>query len=73
MPNVRLGKAMIFAKDLQRMAEFYHEALGLPLIPGTSAPGWVELDAGGVRLAGGQRVLARAAAPRLTALAAVDG
>jgi predicted enzyme related to lactoylglutathione lyase len=51
MPNVRLGTAMIFAKDLQRMAEFYHEALGLPLIPGTSAPGWVELDAGGVRLA----------------------
>jgi predicted enzyme related to lactoylglutathione lyase len=51
MPNVRLGTAMIFAKDLQRMAEFYHEALGLPLLPGTSAPGWVELDAGSVRLA----------------------
>jgi catechol 2,3-dioxygenase-like lactoylglutathione lyase family enzyme len=51
MPNIRLGTAMIFAKDLQRMTEFYHEALGLPVIPATSAPGWVELDAGAVRLA----------------------
>jgi predicted enzyme related to lactoylglutathione lyase len=51
MPNIRLGTAMIFAKDLKRMAEFYHEALGLPLAPGPSAPGRVELDAGGVRLA----------------------
>jgi extradiol dioxygenase family protein len=51
MPNIRLGTAMVFAKDLKRMAEFYHEALGLPLVPGASAPGWVELDAGGVRLA----------------------
>ena len=51
MPNIRLGTAMIFAKDLQRMTEFYHDALGLPLIPGTGTPGWVELDAGGVRLA----------------------
>lgn len=51
MSNVRLGTAVLFAKDLQRMAEFYQDALGLPEIPGASGPGWVELDAGGVRLA----------------------
>lgn len=51
MSNVRLGTAVLFAKDLQRMAEFYQEALGLRVIPGASGPGWVELDAGGVRLA----------------------
>jgi predicted enzyme related to lactoylglutathione lyase len=51
MPNIRLGTALIFAKDMQRMTEFYHEGLGLPVIPATSAPGWVELDAGAVRLA----------------------
>jgi len=51
MPIVRLGTAMLFAKDLQRLTEFYHEALGLPVIEGTSAPGSVELDAGAVRLA----------------------
>lgn len=51
MPNVRLGTAIVFAKDLQLLAEFYHEALGLPLIDAPMAPGWLELDAGGVRLA----------------------
>src|SRR5262245_54407667 len=55
MPTVRMSTTLLFAKDLERMTEFYHEALGLPLIPGgaapsSAAPGWVELDAGGVRL-----------------------
>jgi catechol-2,3-dioxygenase len=39
MPNIRLGTATIFAKDLQRMTAFYHDALGLPLLPATSEPG----------------------------------
>jgi len=51
MPSIRLGAAIIFAKDMQRLAEFYHEALGLPVITAPTAPGWLELDAGGVRLA----------------------
>jgi predicted enzyme related to lactoylglutathione lyase len=51
MPNVRLGTAILFAKDLQRMTEFYQEALGLPAIAGASAAGWVEFDAGGIRFA----------------------
>jgi catechol 2,3-dioxygenase-like lactoylglutathione lyase family enzyme len=51
MPSIRLGAAIIFAKDMQRLAEFYHEALGLPVIDAPTAPGWLELDAGGVRLA----------------------
>jgi len=29
------------------MTDFYHEALGLPLVPGPADPSWVELDAGG--------------------------
>ena len=51
MPSIRLGAVILFAKDLQRLAEFYNEALGLPVIDAPTAPGWLELDAGGVRLA----------------------
>jgi predicted enzyme related to lactoylglutathione lyase len=51
MASIRLGTAVLFAKDMQRMAEFYHEALGLPLIAAPMAPGWLEFDAGSVRLA----------------------
>ncbi len=51
MPSLRLSVAILFAKDMQRMSEFYHEALGLPLTAAPSLPGWVEFDAGGVRLA----------------------
>jgi catechol 2,3-dioxygenase-like lactoylglutathione lyase family enzyme len=51
MPSLALSTVMIFAKDLKKMADFYHDALGLPLIPGPLAPGWIEFDAGGVRLA----------------------
>ncbi|HWO08178.1 MAG TPA: VOC family protein [Polyangiaceae bacterium] len=51
MASIRLGAAILFAKDLQRLAEFYHEALGLPVIDAPTAPGWLELDAGAVRLA----------------------
>jgi predicted enzyme related to lactoylglutathione lyase len=51
MPSLALSTVMIFAKDLKKMADFYHDALGLALIPGPLAPGWIEFDAGGVRLA----------------------
>lgn len=51
MPTPRLATAVLFVKDIQRLAEFYHEGLGLPLIAAPMAPGWLELDAGGVRLA----------------------
>ena len=51
MPPPRLATAVLFVKDIQRLAEFYHEGLGLPLIAAPMAPGWLELDAGGVRLA----------------------
>lgn len=51
MPALRLATAIVLAKDMERMVEFYHVALGLPLIDAPMAPGWIELDAGGVRLA----------------------
>jgi catechol 2,3-dioxygenase-like lactoylglutathione lyase family enzyme len=51
MPSIRLGTAVLFAKDIQRMADFYHEGLGLPVVAAPMAPGWIEFDAGAVRLA----------------------
>ncbi|HVZ33381.1 MAG TPA: VOC family protein [Polyangiaceae bacterium] len=51
MPVPTLLRAILFAKDVKRLTEFYHEALGLPLAAQPSDPNWVELDAGGVRLA----------------------
>lgn len=51
MPRVKLGAAIVFVKDMNRMLEFYEQALGLPLITAPASPGWVELDAGGIRLA----------------------
>jgi len=32
------------------MTDFYHEALGLPLVSSPVDPGWVELDTGGALL-----------------------
>lgn len=46
-----LCRAMVFAKDLDRMTAFYRDAFGLSEVPGTRQPGWVELDAGGATLA----------------------
>lgn len=51
MPSIRLGTAIVFAKDISRLAEFYADGLGLPVIDAPMAPGWIEFDAGGVRLA----------------------
>lgn len=42
---------MIFVKDLERMAAFYGETLGLKVIEETRAANFVEFDAGGVRFA----------------------
>jgi predicted enzyme related to lactoylglutathione lyase len=41
---------MLFAKDMKRMAEFYHEGFGLPFVSSASRQDWVEFDAGGVSL-----------------------
>lgn len=49
MHSLRLCRAIIFAKDMKRMTDFYHDALGLPVV--ANQPGWVEFDAGGVHLA----------------------
>jgi predicted enzyme related to lactoylglutathione lyase len=45
-----LQRTILFAKDIKRMAEFYHEALGLRLLSDPADSGWVELDLGGARL-----------------------
>ena len=49
MHSLRLCRAILFAKDMKRMTDFYHDALGLAVV--SNQPGWVEFDAGGMRLA----------------------
>jgi catechol 2,3-dioxygenase-like lactoylglutathione lyase family enzyme len=48
---MRLHRAMIYVKDLPRMAAFYGEMLGLKRIDDGSLDSWVEFDAGGARFA----------------------
>jgi catechol-2,3-dioxygenase len=48
---MRLKRAIIFAKNIERMTAFYRDGLGLRVLPRTSIEGWVELDAGGSLLA----------------------
>jgi predicted enzyme related to lactoylglutathione lyase len=48
---MKLGMAMIFAKDMDRMTTFYRDGLGLQLLPGESSEGWTVFDADGTRLA----------------------
>src|SRR6185295_15465044 len=48
---VTLRHAMIFAKDMTRMTAFYRDALGLTVVPDKASAEWVELDAGGARVA----------------------
>lgn len=48
---MRLGRAILFVKDLDAMTVFYRDGLGLRAVPESAEDGWVELDAGGTRLA----------------------
>jgi len=46
---MRLNRAMIFVKDIHRMAEFYTNTLGLRPIEETRMENWVEFEAGATR------------------------
>jgi catechol 2,3-dioxygenase-like lactoylglutathione lyase family enzyme len=46
---MRLNRAMIFVKDLDRMADFYTNTLGLKPIEETRMQNWVEFDSGNAR------------------------
>ncbi len=48
---MRLQRVIVFVKDLPRMTAFYVDGVGLRVVPGSAADGWVELDAGGATLA----------------------
>ena len=48
---MRLNRAMIFVKDLDRMVAFYSDTLGLKAIEETRLGSFVEFDAGGTRFA----------------------
>lgn len=48
---MELRRAIIFAKELERMTAFYRDGLGLRPMPEAAGEGWVEFDAGGMGLA----------------------
>lgn len=46
---MRLNMAMIYVKDINRMASFYESTLGLEAMPGTRMENWVEFDVGATK------------------------
>ena len=46
---MQLQGAMLFVKDLPRMAEFYSDVLGLKAIADTRMDNWIEFEAGNTR------------------------
>lgn len=48
---MQLVQVILFAVDLSRMETFYRQELGLALVEGSPADGWIRLDAGGCVLA----------------------
>ena len=46
---MRLGQLILFTGDADRLAAFYRDVLGLAVLE--QEPGWIVLDAGGVKLA----------------------
>jgi len=48
---MRLNRAMLYVKDIDRMAAFYTNTLGLKPIEETRMKNWVEFEAGGARFA----------------------
>jgi catechol 2,3-dioxygenase-like lactoylglutathione lyase family enzyme len=43
---MRLRQTVLFVKDLELMAEFYGEVLGLEPVAGTRTGSWIEFEAG---------------------------
>ena len=48
---MRLNRAMIYVKDVNRMAAFYGHTLGLKPIEETRMENWVEFEAGAIKFA----------------------
>jgi catechol 2,3-dioxygenase-like lactoylglutathione lyase family enzyme len=46
---LQLARIIIFSADVARLAHFYRDLLGLPVV--RAEAGWVELDAGGCTIA----------------------
>jgi len=49
--KLQISRIIIFAKDMERMAVFYGDSLGLPRAGGSVAEGYLEFDAGEIRIA----------------------
>ncbi len=48
---MKLSLAMLYVVDIDRMSDFYGNALGLPPLPAASSPGWSVFDADGTQFA----------------------
>src|SRR5262245_16385946 len=48
---MRLRRAILFVKDMDRMCDFYIKTIGLARLQKEEVEGWVQLDAGGTTLA----------------------
>ena len=49
--RLEIRRVILFSRNVSRLADFYRDVLGLQPFEGESEPGWVELLAGGCRLA----------------------
>jgi catechol 2,3-dioxygenase-like lactoylglutathione lyase family enzyme len=69
--TLRVSRILLFAKDMAAMAEFYGEKLGLAVAAGDAGSGFIEFDAGAVRLAlhSGGRDETRLRPPKIVFLA----
>ena len=48
---MRMDRAMLFVKDLDKMTAFYREVIGFRPIAETARKDWIEFDAGGMPFA----------------------
>lgn len=48
---MRLNRAMLYGKDINRMADFYGKTVGLKAIDGTRMENWVGFEAGAIKFA----------------------
>lgn len=50
-PRLSVKRIILFVKDVETVAAFYRDVLGLPLKDAPADPGWIEFDTGACTLA----------------------
>ncbi len=51
MMKLSMRRIILYVRDVPALAAFYRDVIGLPVLGDPDDSGWVELDAGGIRLA----------------------